>query len=268
MSINARMRRAVGIAAGTGTHLLFAFTVWRLFWFLKSRSGQLYENWMLMDAALALQFAIPHSVLLLPSTRRKINLVIGRAFYGLLFCVATCFSLLLLFAFWRTSATPIWSLSSFASLIVNAAFIGAWLALLYSINLTGLGYQTGLTPWLHWLRGQPQPRRGFTPRGAYLWIRHPVYLSFLGLIWFQPAMSLDRLLLAAIWSGYIAAGSYLKDERLAFYVGESYREYQTRVTGFPLMFFGPLAKRRPLRRAKVESPFMTQPTTKTSKMAA
>lgn len=135
---------------------------------------------------------------------------------------------------------------------IEYAFIGAWVALLYSINLTGLGYQTGLTPWLNWLRGREQPRRTFEPSSAYLWIRHPVYLSFLGLIWLNPAMSLDRLLLAGIWSAYIFVGSYLKDERLAFYLGQTYRDYQTRVVGFPLMFFGPLAKRSALASVQVD----------------
>ena len=31
----APMRRTVGIVIGVGTHLLFAVTVWHLFWFLK-----------------------------------------------------------------------------------------------------------------------------------------------------------------------------------------------------------------------------------------
>jgi hypothetical protein len=39
----------------------------------------------------------------------------------------------------------------------------------------------------------------------------PVYLSFLGLIWFAP---LDRVVLMSAWSAYIFVGSVLKDRRL------------------------------------------------------
>jgi hypothetical protein len=51
---------------------------------------------------------------------------------------------------------------------------------------SGLGWQTGWTPWWHWARRLPQPKRLFVERGAYRFLRHPVYLSFLGLIWSEP----------------------------------------------------------------------------------
>ena len=120
----------------------------------------------------------------------------------------------------------------------------SWAGLFYSLYLSGLGYQTGFTPWWHWLRGRDLPNRDFRPRSLYLLLRHPVYLSFMGLIWFNPVMTVDRLLLAVVWSGYIIAGSYLKDERLAFFLGTAYRDYQEQVPGYPFMPLGPLARRK------------------------
>lgn len=129
-------------------------------------------------------------------------------------------------------------------MIMQAGFYGAWVGLFYSLYLSGLGYQTGLTPWWYWLRRQPQPRRQFEIRSLYRWLRHPIYLSFLGLIWFTPRMTWDHVLLTTIWTTYIFIGSYLKDERLAYYLGDSYRRYQEQVVGYPLMFFGPLGRRK------------------------
>jgi methanethiol S-methyltransferase len=116
-------------------------------------------------------------------------------------------------------------------------------ALFYSLSLTGLGWQTGWTPWIHWLRGVAPPKRKFEPCGVYRMLRHPVYLSFLGLIWFTPTMTLDHAVLTAVWTTYIFYGSYLKDERLAFYLGDVYRHYQERVAGYPGVCWGPLGKR-------------------------
>jgi hypothetical protein len=55
-------------------------------------------------------------------------------------------------------------------------------------------------------------------------------------------MTLDRAVLTAVWTAYTFAGSYLKDQRLVHYIGLPYREYQSRVTGFPGMLWGPLAR--------------------------
>jgi protein-S-isoprenylcysteine O-methyltransferase Ste14 len=126
--------------------------------------------------------------------------------------------------------------------LVELAFLVSWGALIYSLWLTGFGYQTGLAPWWAWVRRQEMPRRGFKPRGAYLVLRHPVYLSFLGLIWFNPLMTFDRMLLALAWSAYIFIGSCLKDRRLVYYMGERYRDYQRHVPAYPFIPYGPLGK--------------------------
>ena len=72
------MRRAAGIAVGVLTHVLFGYTVWRLFWFLKGpalppivRSSSGTDGSLALDAILAVQFSVVHSVLLLPAMRRR-----------------------------------------------------------------------------------------------------------------------------------------------------------------------------------------------------
>jgi protein-S-isoprenylcysteine O-methyltransferase Ste14 len=138
----------------------------------------------------------------------------------------------------------LWNVDGSAMAIIHVLFYVSWAALIYSLALTGLGYQNGWTPFYYWLRRQSAPRREFRPQGAYKWIRHPVYLSFLGLVWFTPRMSLDHLALTLIWTAYIFYGSVLKDRRLEFFLGKAYVEYQRKVPGFPLMIAGPLARRR------------------------
>jgi hypothetical protein len=237
------MRRCIGFAFGIGTQLFFAVTVWYLYWFLKGpdRPAIVSGNFW-FDGALAILFAIPHSLLLYPAIRTRLTRVVPQAFYGCFYCAATCCSLLPLFMWWQPDRHVLWSANGTVRFGIQAAFFASWLALFYSLSLTGLGYQTGWTPWWRWLRHYPAAPRPFQPRGAYRYLRHPVYLSFLGLIWFTPLMTLDRLLLAGIWSLYIAAGSCLKDARLVFYLGDTYRNYQARVPGFIGIPIGPWAR--------------------------
>lgn len=244
--------RTGGIAFGVATHALFAVTVWHLVWFLAGHGpgtrtavadGATTFRALAIDAMLATMFAVPHSVLLLPAVRRSLTTrFVPAAFYGCFYCVVTCVALLTTMLAWRPSDVVVWAWPAPLGPWVTAAFVGCWCLLLYSLHLTGLGYQTGLTPWWRWVRGLPQERREFQPRGAYSILRHPVYLSFLGLVWFTPVVTLDRAVLITIWTAYIFIGSTLKDRRLAFFIGEPYREYQARVPGYPGMPLGPLAR--------------------------
>jgi hypothetical protein len=52
--------------------------------------------------------------------------------------------------------------------------------------------------------------------------------------------------LIAVWSTYIFVGSAIKDGRLVHFMGDTYRDYQARVPGYPGVGFGPLG-RVPLR---------------------
>lgn len=243
--------RMGGIALGVATHALFAITVWQLVWFLAGHSSDAGVRFahattsrsIVIDAALATMFAVPHSLLLLPAVRRTLTArLIQPAFYGLFYCVVTCAVLLVTILAWQPSNVVVWAWPAALAPWISAAFIGCWCLLLYSLHLTGLGYQTGLTPWWRWVRGLPQEQRKFQPRGAYCLLRHPVYLSFLGLVWFTPVVTLDRAVLIVIWTAYIYVGSVLKDRRLAFFIGEPYRVYQASVPGYPGMPAGPLAR--------------------------
>lgn len=236
------MRRAWGISFGLAAQALFALTVWHLFWFLKGHPPADHQGWLACDVLLAGQFAAAHSALLYPPVRRRLERWTGASFYGCFFCVATCLGLLAMFALWQPGSLVLWQLSGWARGMMLGLFGLSWVALLYSLNLTGLGYQTGWTPWWQWLRGRPPARRTFRPRGAYLLLRHPVYLSFLGLTWFTPDMTVDRALLCGVWTVYIFFGSYLKDRRLLYYAPQEYAAYQSRVPGYPLMPAGPLAR--------------------------
>lgn len=253
--------RGLGIAAGVANHGLFALTVYFLIGFLAGTrrpetnpNGYLAPATVAWDMMLAVQFGAIHSWLLLPSVRRAIARWMPDAFHGTLFCSVTCGSLLLTMFAWRPSGIVLAEATGWGRVAVQAAYVGSWGLLLYSIGLNGFGYQTGFTPWLHWLRGERPPRREFRPTSLYLWLRHPIYLGFLGLIWFAPIVTADRLLLNVLWTGYVYAGSVLKDRRLLYYLGDEYREYQERVPGYPGIWWGPLARRPHVGGVRSESP--------------
>src|SRR5579862_2677119 len=239
------MLRFLGITFGLLTQAVFLATLPSIYRFLRNDYAFATAGSLWIDAGLALQFVLPHSILLYPKTRAWITRRLRSEFYGSLFCLATCVGLSIQFAFWRGSPFVVWAWPESLRPVIRFGFLACWVALFYSLFLTGLGYQTGLTPWWHWLRRRPLQRRQFHPIGAYRYLRHPAYFSFLGLVWLTPVITADRAVLIVVWSAYIYVGSYLKDQRLAKLIGEPYERYMTEVPGYPLITWGPLA-RRPL----------------------
>ncbi len=237
------MSSAPWLLFGFFTQAAFAITASILFLFLGGTLVPLQppstRAWAI-DLVLALQFGILHSTLLLPAVRRRLTRVIPGPLYGCFFCAMTCVSVLLTIVFWTPFGPAIWNYRNVP--LAYLPYLASWVALLLSIWVSGAGYQTGWTPFWAWLRGRELPPRELPERGLYRCLRHPIYLSFLCILWTPVLLSLDRVLLNTVWTVYTFVGSYLKDERLAYYLGERYREYQRRVPGYPFVPFGPLAR--------------------------
>jgi protein-S-isoprenylcysteine O-methyltransferase Ste14 len=66
-------------------------------------------------------------------------------------------------------------------------------------------------------------------RGAYRWMRHPLYFFCLVIIWSCPDLTADRLLFNILWTMWIWIGTLLEERDLVADFGESYRLYQARV---------------------------------------
>lgn len=252
------MRRLGWISFGLFAQLLFAFMVPQLFLFLNRGGGNLLglepASWrdppvpdsipvaVLIDLTLLLQFGVWHSLFLLPGVRDRLEHWMPGELYGSLYTIVASTSLLAVCWGWQPLPGVVYETSGVVAWGLLGAFLASWVMLVYSISLTGLGWQTGMTPLWSYIRQESPPRRRFLTTGLYGWLRHPVYLSFLGLIWFTPRMTTDRALVFVVWTLYVFAGSVLKDRRLIFYIGDRYRAYAANVPGYPFMPAGPLAR--------------------------
>jgi protein-S-isoprenylcysteine O-methyltransferase Ste14 len=226
------MLRFLGITTGLLVQVLFVVTSYDNYVFLKGSPPQAGRGALAWDGLLALQFAVVHSLLLLPSVRKMLKRFIPPAFYGLFFCTAACLTLLLTMSHWQVGDWAIWQLTGWPRLAMQTLYLTCWGTLLYSLCCSGFGYHTGWLPWWYWVKQKPIPNRPFKPKGAFSVIRHPGYMSFLGLVWFTPDMTIDRAVLVGIWSVYIFCGSFLKDLRMTHYLGNTYREYRDRVPAY------------------------------------
>jgi protein-S-isoprenylcysteine O-methyltransferase Ste14 len=116
----------------------------------------------------------------------------------------------------------------------NSQFIGA-LALFGAVLLVVAVLQMepldllGLRQIYAYARGQEYPDAPFRTPGLYRWVRHPMMLGLLIVLWTTCWVSLDHVLFAAGMTVYVLIGVRLEERDLLNRFGPLYAEYQKRV---------------------------------------
>jgi hypothetical protein len=97
----------------------------------------------------------------------------------------------------------------------------------------------GLRPIRAHLRGDPVPAppglpfrakaKQFVIRGPFRWVRHPLYLAIIVLLWAGARMPVTRLELAVLWTAWILVATLLEERDLKRDFGEDYRRYCAKV---------------------------------------
>ena len=119
-----------------------------------------------------------------------------------------------------------------------------WAALLRAIQIIGLVgivgalFVTDVWSFLGvrqaaaYLRGEPLPlpAEPLQVGGMYRYVRHPLYFFSLLVIWPNPRMTLNLLLVNIALTLYILFGSIVEERRLVRQFGDAYRAYQHRVS--------------------------------------
>jgi protein-S-isoprenylcysteine O-methyltransferase Ste14 len=110
--------------------------------------------------------------------------------------------------------------------LMRAGQVLALAALVWTLLQTNLWHFAGLAQL-----SAPDKRRSdrLQVRGFYCYVRHPMYLFSILLIWFTPAMTLNLLVLYLLITLYFCIGSLHEETRLLADFGSDYRDYQQRV---------------------------------------
>ena len=152
------------------------------------------------------------------------------AFHGTIYAVVSGGCLLLLVALWQSVAPPLWQPPAPLRWLSWAAFAAAGVGGWWGSRALGEFDALGVKPALRtFTANRPAAAAVFTIRGPYRWVRHPLYLFSLILIWTGPVFTMDRLLHNVIWTIWIVFGAVLEERDLVDCFGEAYRSYQRRV---------------------------------------
>ncbi|MEW5913040.1 MAG: NnrU family protein [Thermodesulfobacteriota bacterium] len=82
------------------------------------------------------------------------------------------------------------------------------------------------------LSHQPRPQR-LISRGAYAYMRHPMHVSAMIVVWARSHNGPADVLISLLMSVYIALGTWHEENRLRRQFGQAYREYARKVPLVP-----------------------------------
>ncbi|MDA1260957.1 MAG: hypothetical protein O3A20_10100 [Planctomycetota bacterium] len=179
-----------------------------------------------LDALLALQFALSHSLLARGFGRRLLNRPFGPAAERPLYVLVTGASLCLMVLAWQPSGPLLWEWPGWWRAIpwfVQACGIGliAWGCLVVgNTMLLGLPQLRAIEA------GQQEPQAEFTALPPYAYVRQPINAGFILLLVGIPVMSVDLLIMALVFLSWIllAAPFEERDLEIEFDGYTSYRE--------------------------------------------
>jgi methanethiol S-methyltransferase len=224
----ARLLIFLSVAIGGGSLLLFAYFLYfgAPFAVRIARSGASRLAW---DSLLCIVFFLQHSGMVRRSAKTYVARRVQAIYHPALYSIASGMALSALVLFWQPTDEFLFGLHGPAP----------WLSgLLAALAIAGFAWGVrslrefdpfGTAPLTAALRGTPAPSSAFVAQGPYRYVRHPLYLFMLVLIWSAPRLSTDRLLFDALWTAWIFVGSKLEERDLLADFGQTYRQYQRSV---------------------------------------
>ncbi len=181
------------------------------------------------DALLALAFFLQHSGMLRRSFRARFARLLPEHYQPAVYAVVSGIVLLLLPLLWQPARPELLTLRGPWRWLARGAFFASMAGMVWGFGSLRHFDPLGAGPLLAHLRGRPAPAMPLIIRGAYRWVRHPIYSSFLLMVWASPDLTADRLLFNLLWSVWMVVGTRLEERDLAADFGQPYREYQGRV---------------------------------------
>ncbi len=184
---------------------------------------------LIFDVFLCLLFFAQHSLMARKPFRQWLKTFLPSPYYGAFYAVASGIAVLVLVAFWQEAAITIFSLQGFMRLLFRGVFFIAIAGVAWTILSLGFFVNFRLQPMVDGLRNRETMYSLVTDRGPYGWVRHPLYLSSLLMIWSNPELALDRLLFNLVFTIWVVIAILLEERDLVSAYGDSYLSYQSKV---------------------------------------
>jgi len=216
-------------AAVSGSVSIGLFVLTPAGWFRAYQANWPVAAMLCWDASLLLLFFLQHSGMVRRGFRARLARFIPPWSYPAVYCIASSIALAAVVVFWQPTGLHLLVCEGLTLYILNGIALFAVVFFFWgAIALRGFD-PFGLSPIRAHLLDREEPRPAFVVNGPYHWVRHPLYLSILLLVWSSPDLTLDRLLANTLWTGWIWIATRWEERDLENDFGDAYRQYQKHV---------------------------------------
>lgn len=159
--------------------------------------------------------------------KRFIQPIIPHAIERSFYIFISSATLAIIMMLWQSNDIPIWNVEhEIIKYLLYAIFCLGWVLVFISSFITHHFELFGLRQcWLNF-KDQPYTPIAFTQKSFYKWIRHPIMLGFLLVIWATPFMTFSQLIFASGMTLYIFIGIHFEEKGLVQSLGQDYLDYQ------------------------------------------
>ena len=133
---------------------------------------------LLVNSFLSISFFLQHSGMIRKSFQNWSAQFIEKKYQGALFTISSSIALLLLIVFWQKSSYTLASAHGGLRWLIKALYVTSVLGSFWGIRSLGSFNLFGLDPILWGIKGASARPSRLRVRGAYLWVRHPLYTYF------------------------------------------------------------------------------------------
>jgi protein-S-isoprenylcysteine O-methyltransferase Ste14 len=166
------------------------------------------------DAGLSIAFFIQHSGMIRRSFRKRLAHFLPQEYEGAVYAIVSGIVLLAVIVLWQKAA-PVFTVSrGVFRWLFYVVYLLSFAGFICGVRALKVFDPYGLRPILGRLRGRKPRPMLFVLRGPYRWVRHPLYLFMILMIWSCPDLTSDRLLFNGLWTVWIVIGSILEERDL------------------------------------------------------
>jgi methanethiol S-methyltransferase len=224
----ARLLILLTVVIGGGSLLLFGYFL--CFGTpLAIRIAQSDTSRLAWDSLLCLVFFLQHSGMIRRSAKKQIATRVQATCHPALYSIASGAALFALVLLWQPTNEFIFGLYGPARWLSVSLAVLAIAGFAWGVHSLRGFDPFGTLPLQAVLRGTPATSSAFVAQGPYRYVRHPLYLFMLLLIWSAPRLSTDQLLFDVLWTAWLVVGTKLEERDLLADFGQAYRQYQRSV---------------------------------------